>query len=191
MQGERKLVRPETLDEILMARYAAGDEAAFDELFRRYEPRVYAFFAKRTGSPERAEELYQELFLRVHRARDSYDDGRPFAPWLFQIAHRLLIDDLRRAHRSHELPIDDREVRSECVGNEVQLGDRELLGRALAALSHEERYVLVSAKVDGVGYPELAASLGRSVEAVRKLASRATQRLRAAALLDILPSQSR
>ena len=57
-------------DENLMARDAAGDAEAFDELFRRYEPRAYVFFLKRTGSPQRAEDLYQELFLRIHRARD-------------------------------------------------------------------------------------------------------------------------
>jgi len=73
-------------DETLMARYADGDARAFGELFRRYEPRAYASFLKRTASPERAQDLYQELFLRIHRARDRYDAERPFAPWLFQIA---------------------------------------------------------------------------------------------------------
>jgi RNA polymerase sigma-70 factor (ECF subfamily) len=166
-----------------MARYAAGDGDAFDELFRRYEPRVFSFFLKRTGSAYRAQDLYQELFLRIHRSRDRYDERRPFAPWLFQIAHRLLIDDLRRAHRSHEVPIGEREVAAEAADAERSCGEREILGQALAALSREERCVLVS-KAEGVSYPELAATLGKSVEAIRKLASRATQRLRSATLLD-------
>jgi RNA polymerase sigma-70 factor (ECF subfamily) len=174
-----------------MARYADGDACAFDELFRRYEVRTYAFFLRRTGSPERAQDLYQELFLRIHRARDRYDAGRPFAPWLFQIAHRLLVDDQRRAHRSYEVPIGDREPPAESSGTEDQVGDRELLGQTLAVLSREERYVLVSSKLEGVGYPELAAQLGKSVEAVRKLASRALQRLRAPLLPAPLPSASR
>jgi RNA polymerase sigma-70 factor (ECF subfamily) len=175
-----------------MARYADGDACAFDELFRRYEPRAYAFFLKRTASPERAQDLYQELFLRIHRARDRYDAERPFAPWLFQIAHRLWVDDQRRAYRSYEVPIGEREPLAERSGSEQQVGDREVLGQTLAALSREERYVLVSSKLEGVGYPELAAQLGKSVEAVRKLASRALQRLRAAPLLPApLPSESR
>jgi RNA polymerase sigma-70 factor (ECF subfamily) len=174
-----------------MAHYADGDAHAFDELFRRYEPRAYAFFLRRTGSPERAQDLYQELFLRIHRARDRYDAERRFAPWLFQIAHRLLVDDQRRAHRSHEVSIGDREPPAELSCSEDQVGDRELLGQALAALSRDERYVLVSSKLEGVGYPELAAQLGKSVEAVRKLASRAVQRLRSAPLLAPLPSESR
>src|SRR3990172_4750407 len=149
-------------DETLMARYADGDSEAFDALFHRYEPRVYAYFLKRTESPQRAQDLYQELFLRIHRARDRYDAGHPFAPWLFQIAHRLLVDDQRRAYRGREVPIGDREPCPHWTGSEEQLGDREVLAQALAALSREERYVLVSSKLAGVGYPELAAQLGKS-----------------------------
>ena len=167
-------------DELLMARYADGDTRAFEELFRRFEPRAYAYFVKRTGSPERAEDLYQALFLRIHRARDTYDPARPFAPWFFQIARRLLVDDIRRAFRAREVPIHDRDPQANALGSEDRLAQRECLDRLLRELSPEERYVLVAAKVEGMGYPELAEDLGRSAVAVRKLASRAMQRLRAA-----------
>ncbi len=171
-----------TTDEMLMARYAAGDFGAFEALFRRYEPRAYAFFVKRTSSPQRAEDLYQELFLRIHRARDRYDPARPFTPWFFQIANRLLVDDHRRAFRSHEVPIDDWDPRAEQPGCEEQLADREQVDQLLATLSPEERYVVLSAKAEGIGYPELADDLGKSVAAVKKLASRAIQRLRSTAV---------
>ena len=65
-----------------MERYVDGDSTAFDELFRRYEPRAFSYFLRRTGSPDRAQDLYQDLFLRIHRARDTYDSRRSFAPWL-------------------------------------------------------------------------------------------------------------
>jgi RNA polymerase sigma-70 factor (ECF subfamily) len=164
-----------------MARYAAGEADAFEELFRRWERRAYGFFLARTGSPERAEDLYQELFLRIHRARDVYDPARPFPPWLFQIAHRLLVDDRRRAFRSHEVAVEDRETRGEGPGSDDRVADREQAARLLAQFSPEERYVVLAAKVEGVGYAELAAELGKSVAAVKKLASRALLRLRAAA----------
>lgn len=167
-------------DETLMQRYADGDEDAFDELFRRYEPRAFAYFVRRTGSVERARDLYQDLFLRLHRARDTYDPTRPFAPWFFQIAHRLLVDDGRRAYRSHEVALECREASSGEPGSEDALAHREHLAQVLDALSPAERYVLVSSKLDGVGYPELAGELGRSVDAVKKMASRAMQRVRAA-----------
>lgn len=169
-------------DEALMRRYVAGDAEGFDELFRRYEPRAFSFFIRRTHSRERAEDLYQELFLRIHRARDSYDPARAFAPWFFQIAHRLLVDDQRRAYRSHEVPIGDRETRSDRPNARDEVASREQLGQILERLSPTERYVLISAKVEGTGYPELAAHLDKSVDAVKKMASRAMQRLRTASL---------
>ena len=173
---------PEETDEILMARYAAGDAEAFDELFQRYERRAYSFFLRRTHSPQRAEDLYQELFLRIHRARHRYDPARAFTPWFFQIANRLLIDDRRRAFRSHELPIDGHDSCSDRPGSEAQVSDREQVDQLLHMLSPEERYVVLSAKVAGIDYPELAAHLGKSVDAVKKMASRAILRLRSAAL---------
>ncbi len=175
--AKRPLLEPS--DETLMARYADGDAVAFDTLFRRHESRVHAFFVRHTGSRDRAQDLYQELFLRIHRARNRYDPERPFAPWLFQIAHRLVVDDRRRAYRAHEVPLGPLEPRAETASSEDRLGDCEALARSLASLSGEEQQILLSSKLGGVGYPELALRLGRSAEAVRKIASRAMQRLRA------------
>ncbi|RIL07210.1 MAG: hypothetical protein DCC71_03685 [Proteobacteria bacterium] len=167
-------------DETLMVRYADGDTEAFGELFRRHEARAYAFFLKRSGSTHRAEDLYQELFLRVHRARDTYDSTRPFLPWLFQIAHRLWIDDIRRAFRGREVALEAREIESGSPNIERVLADREDLGEALNALTAEERYVVISFKLHGRDYCELAARLGKSIDATRKIASRAMRRVGAA-----------
>lgn len=173
----------EVRDERLMARYADGDSKAFEELFRRYESRAYAFFVKRTGSRERAEDLYQELFLRIHRARDAYDATRPFSPWFYQIAHRLLVDDIRRAFRNREVPLDARDLRSGSSDVERELADRDELCHLLAGLSPGERYVLVSAKVGGAEYSEVAERVGKSTDAVKKVASRAMQRIRSSQAL--------
>lgn len=167
-------------DETLMELYAAGNGEAFDELFRRFEAPAYAFFLRRTASPECARDLYQELFLRIHRARDSYDPGRPFTPWFFQIARNLLIDDRRRAYRSLEVGLGDRDLTSDQTPSDEQVAARRDFGDALAALSAAERYILVSSSIHGVGYSQLAAELGKSIDAVKKAASRALQRIRAA-----------
>jgi RNA polymerase sigma-70 factor (ECF subfamily) len=179
-RAERRASEREVADEILMARYAAGDSEAFDELFLRYEPRAYVFFLKRTGSPGRAEDLYQELFLRIHRARGRYDPTRPFTPWFFQIANRLLIDDHRRAFRDREVSVEDRDLRVEGPGAEQQVAAKQEIQQLLHSLSPEECYLVLSAKAEGVGYPELAEQLGKSVDAVKKMVSRAVLRLRAA-----------
>lgn len=171
----------EVSDERLMQRYVDGDQAVFNELFGRYERRAYAFFFRRTRSDDRAKDLYQELFFRVHRGRSSYDANRPFAPWFFQIASRLLVDDLRRAFRSHEVELQtNAAIRVDAVA-ERQAENAERVAHVLAQLSAEEQKVLVSAKVEGVGYAQLARELGKSTDAVKKLASWAMQRLRGAA----------
>jgi RNA polymerase sigma-70 factor (ECF subfamily) len=157
-------------DELLMARYAAGDAEAFECLFARYEPRVLAFFLKRTGSREDAEDLYQELFLRIHRARWSYDAARPFSPWLFRIAHRLAVDDARRAFRRREVPLAGPEPRSAGPDGEHSAAIRTELRDAFAELTPEESYVLLSAKGHGLRYDELAVQLGKSVAAIKQMA---------------------
>jgi len=179
----RSEIRPIALrsqtDEVLMTCYSRGDVEAFDELFRRFEPRAFAYFVKRTHSRDRAQDLYQELFLRLHRNRHSFDPDRAFAPWFFQIARRLLIDDVRRAFRERELPLDESRDRLD-ESMAVSRSERDELARLLDLLAPDERYVLVASKGDGVGYAELANQLGRSIEAVRKLSSRAALRLREA-----------
>lgn len=181
MSNRRQRARRDDSDERLMARYASGDAEAFDQLFRRYEPRAYAFFLKRTSSPQRAEDLYQELFLRIHRARNEFDSSRAFTPWFFQIAHRLLIDDQRRAFRAREVAANDFDAASALPTAESVAADREEVELLLDTLSPEERYVVVAAKMGGIGYPELADHLGKSVDAVKKMASRALQRIRSEA----------
>jgi len=175
-----RAVQRDASDETLMERYVNGDAEAFDELFQRYEPRAFSYFIKRTRSPERAQDLYQDLFLRIHRGRDAYDRARPFAPWFFQIAHRLLIDDGRRGYRKQEVSLEEEALPPGITPDVVAA--REELAQLLDTLSADERYVLVAAKGEGVGYAELAARLGKSVDAVKKMASRATLRLRATSL---------
>ncbi len=171
-------------DEELMQGYIYGDVAAFEELFERYEGRIYGFFLCRTGSRERAEDLYQDLFLRIHRARASYDPERRFSPWLFQIARRLLIDDVRRSAARPEIRVADegRRAVEPSLEPEQVASTREQLGGIFAQLSDLERRILVGSKLEGREYAELAGELGKSVAAIRKVASRAMQRLRLAEL---------
>lgn len=175
-------------DETLMERYVEGDATAFDELFRRYERRAFAFFVRRTRSADRAEDLYQELFLRVHRARHAYDPRRPFAPWFFQIAHHLLIDDERRAFRNHEVSLDDSALSAPGDERVDPIADRQWVAQLLGSLSETDRYVLLAAKGDGASHAELATQLGKSVDAVKKMASRALRRLQQAALVEAAES---
>jgi RNA polymerase sigma-70 factor, ECF subfamily len=173
-----------------MARYVDGDAQAFEELFRRYERVVYGFLTTSTPSSDRVEDLYQELFLRVHRARTSYDPSRPFKAWLFQIARRLVIDDAQRAFRGQELQIHGWEPAEQKAGVEERIASRECLREALDMLSDDERYAVVAVRVEGIGYAELAKRLHKSADTVKKTVSRALLRLRNAAPFDGTPDRA-
>jgi RNA polymerase sigma-70 factor (ECF subfamily) len=163
----------------LMDLYARGSEAAFDELFRRYEARAYGYFTRRVRCESRARDLYQELFLRLHRFRSRYDPTRPFEPWFFQVAHSVLVDEWRRQHRRAEVALDDLRLESREAGPEETAAAREAAARALDALPAEHARILVDAKVRGMEHGEIAESISKSVDAVKQTASRSLRRLRA------------
>jgi len=169
-------------DERLMEKYANGDPASFQILFDRYEARAHAYFQRRTGSVDRANDLFQELFLRVHRSRDRFDPKRSFAAWFFQIAHRLVLDDLRRVRRRRESPAHGRDECEWANRREEMEIDRIDAESLLAALTREERLVVMASQLEGVRYAELARQLDRSTAAVRQMASRAIRRLRGGAV---------
>ena len=82
-------------DEALMRRVQSGETPAFTELFTRYRSRLYGFLVRRVGDSA-ADDLFQETWLRVVRARERFDPGRRFSTWLFQIANNLCRDSGRR-----------------------------------------------------------------------------------------------
>lgn len=83
-------------DSQLMRAYAKGDSAAFEVLYRKHKDALYRFFLRQCGNQSRAEELYQDVWLRVINARDSYEHKAKFTTWLYRIAHNILIDHFRK-----------------------------------------------------------------------------------------------
>jgi RNA polymerase sigma factor (sigma-70 family) len=178
-----------TSDEILMAAYLAGNADAFRALFERHSGSVYGFLVRRLGDGALAEDLFQEAFLRVHRARASYDPARPFRAWLFAIVHNLLNDALRERARSPvAAPRDGGTARNPAPDVAAADGPEQLaaarestdaLSRALRALPPDEATVLILARIEGLSYEEIAAILGRTPAAAKQLAYRALRRVRA------------
>jgi RNA polymerase sigma-70 factor (ECF subfamily) len=164
----------------LMGLYAHGSHRAFEELFRRYEGRAHGYFLRRVRCEARARDLYQDLFLRLHRFRHGYDPSRPFEPWFFHIAHGVLVDDWRRRHRQAEVGLEVAGLVSPAPDPEQRAAARSESERQLERLSEEEIRILVDAKVFGLEYSEIAAALSKSVAAVKQIASRSLRRLRMA-----------
>jgi RNA polymerase sigma-70 factor (ECF subfamily) len=169
----------EVPDRELMDRYAHGDTRAFEELFQRYEGRAYGYFLRRSRSSDRARDLYQELFLRLHRFRERFDPRQEFAPWFFQIARRVWLDELRRVHRESLSDQPASEFADEPVA-ERWLSAREEVGELLATLPAAHAQVAVATKLGGAGYAELSRQLGKSEAALKQVGARALRKLRAA-----------
>src|SRR5262245_36741090 len=92
---------PQT-DEATMAAYVAGDQAAFNALFRNYAPVLKRFFVRQGKRQADAQDLVQQTFLHVHRARYEYRTGDALRPWLFTIARNVGHDHGRRQQRRPE-----------------------------------------------------------------------------------------
>jgi RNA polymerase sigma-70 factor (ECF subfamily) len=172
--------------ERLMDEFLDGDPRAFDEIFRRVAPRVVGLLRAMSGDPRLAEDLAQTTFLKVHRARDSYQRGAPLEPWVFAIARRTFIDHRRRQQRSPvrlsedgALPEQMPEPPEGPQGFE-RLNDEQAaaLRARLQSLPEAQREAIVLLKVQGLSTAEAAAVTGSTVGAIKLRAHRAYESLR-------------
>ena len=92
-------------DAKLLARYAAGEEAAFREIVSRYKNGLYMFLRQFLNQRDLIEDVFQETFLQLFTSRDSFDSARPLRPWLFTIAANKAKDALRKRQRKAAIPI--------------------------------------------------------------------------------------
>ena len=135
----------ESTDEMLMERYLVGELAAFDELFRRYSPRLYGFFARSFGNQAVAEDLLQVTVLKWHKARRTYRMGMPLKPWLFTIAARVRLDEWRRRAKK-PLTEDDLDLQVPPIPSDLlsEHAEAARVQKALAQLPESHRTVAES-----------------------------------------------
>jgi RNA polymerase sigma-70 factor (ECF subfamily) len=167
-----------------MLAFRAGDASAFDALFRRWSAPLLRYLERMLRDAGAAEELVQEVFLRVHRARDRYRPQARFSTWLYRIATNLARNELRRPrrrepHRSADEPdapslVADSPV-PEAVFDARRMGAR--VERELAALPEKQRAALCLTAVEGLSYAEVAEALEVSEQAVKALVHRARSAL--------------
>lgn len=170
-------------DDELMARVAAGDEAAFAELYERHRRPVFAFLLHLTGGGRAtAEDLLQEAFLRAWRGRAEYRPAGEFRAWLFTIARRLAVDWFRRQGLAWESSAAAADTPAPAEAPDRRAEARDELGRLLRALerlSPAQREVVLLARLAGVRAEEIARITGSTRGAVRVQLHRALRRLHA------------
>ncbi len=175
----------------LMARYCEGDAAAFRELHARVAPRLVAYLGRMCGERALAGDLAQQTFLKVHRSRAAYVRGADPVPWMFAIAHRTFLDEMRRKTRSRVqvarqeggVPEQAAVITGEPAESAPAGADPQLVRAALAALDQlppAQREALILTKLSGKSIAEAAAITGASPGAVKLRAHRGDLALRKA-----------
>ena len=146
----------------LMLAFQRGDERALEALFDRWATRLLRFLARMVRDEAVAEELVQETFLRVHRARERYSPDAKFSTWLFAVAANVYRSQMRRI-RPPEVPLEeDREIRAPGnPGAELEAEDlAEVVRRAVAALPPKYRDALILFYFQNMDVRETARTLG-------------------------------
>ena len=186
----------------ILTRARRGDVAAFEELVRLYEKRVYAVALRSSGNPEDAADIVQEVFLRAWRSIESFRGDSGFSTWLFRITMNLCVDHARHRHaqpQTQPIVTDDeteRPLPDPAPTPEEHLDNRELgreLAAALAEVSEEHRRIVLLRDVSGMCYTEIAEVLEISEGTVKSRLSRARIALRKVLLrrgnlLPVVPS---
>jgi RNA polymerase sigma-70 factor (ECF subfamily) len=172
----------ESSDVRLMLRFRDGDEEAFRQLFHKFSNRIVNYAFRFLGSRARAEEISQEVFLSVFKARKRYRPESEFSTWLFRITHNACLNEMRRNGYKAEVPMEDgRWVDPGVPGAESSFVGKEIRKRTwevLQSLPENQRSAVILTRMEGLSYGEVAGVLECSLPAVKSLVFRATQALR-------------
>ncbi|MGE3957162.1 MAG: RNA polymerase sigma factor [Vicinamibacterales bacterium] len=169
-------------DELLMRAVQGGELDALGELFERHHRPVFRFLSRTTGDQAVAEDLVQEVFVRILKYRHTYDPESRFETWLFRIARNARTDHFRKRPPT-PAPVDEALDLVAGDPGPAQQFEREVdavqLERALRQLPDEPRDLLVLARYHGLPYDRIAEMLGIEVGAVKVRVHRAMKQLRA------------
>ena len=178
----------------LMLRVRGDDAEAFEELMLRYQNRVVSLLAHITGRRDMAEDLAQDVFLRIYRARKRYVPGSKFSTWLFTITHNVASNAQRTLSRRREVnlaakgttetgafSLDSAAVAASGLMPTRQLDKlelRDVVNMAVAALNERQREAVLLNKFEHLSYEEIAEVMQLTPSAVKSLLTRARTNLR-------------
>ena len=178
----------------LMLEVRNDNAIAFEELVARYQGRLLTVLRHLVGNREQAEDLTQEVFLRVYRARKTYEPGAKFATWLFAIANHAASNSLRDKSRRHEVtlqahdsgPLGARPLDKMLQASSGQMPTRQLdraemrdiVRLSVETLGERQRMAVLLSKFEGMSYAEIAEVMEISTQALKSLLSRARENLR-------------
>jgi RNA polymerase sigma-70 factor, ECF subfamily len=176
----------------IMLRAKAGDQSAFDYLVQKYRRPIVSFMYRMARNPAAAEDLAQEVFLRVYRSRQSYEASAKFTTWLYRIATNLAVNHARDTrHERPEVTVSLDEADEES-GTTLELPDGALtaeqsmvrrermmaIRRKVEALPEQQKLAVIMHKYQQMDYKQIAKVLEKSESATKSLLFRAYETLR-------------
>ena len=173
----------------LMLAFQQGADPAFERIIGLYSERAYALFVRFTGRHEGCEDLVQELFLRMWRARDRYQPTARFSTWMYRIAFNLAANEGERRKTRSSLSL-ERDALENGGGDWEDDGAPQpsdaaqtqdvvqQVREAIAALPETQRMALILARYEELSHHEIGEALGLSAKAVKSLIHRARESLR-------------
>lgn len=172
-------------DENLMKNYAAGDQHAFEELYTRHKGAVFRYFLRQCSDQGTAEELYQDVWVKLINAKANYKPEAKFTTWLFTLAHNHLVDWYRKQGRKLDKVSANDEIPEVTAHENWQPEndfERKRLGKALTEavmkLPNEQSEVFLMHQEGGLTVKEIAEILNISHEAAKSRYRYATKKLR-------------
>jgi RNA polymerase sigma factor (sigma-70 family) len=177
-------------DEALMLAYRGGEGAAFEALYARWRGPLYRYFLRQCGHSGEADELYQDVFMRVIGAAAGYEPTAKFTTWLFRIAHNRLVDHWRKSGREPVDPLPSDEDGGDCAFDPPapegaapeRREEQRQLGAALIVALNElpevQREAFLLAEEGGLTLEEIAAVSGVGRETIKSRLRYATAKLR-------------
>lgn len=180
---------PEDAEDIrLMGLASAGDMAAFEQLVERHQRLVIGTVGRMLGTNSDAEDIAQQVFVRVWKNVKRYEPRAKFTTWLLKITRNLVFNELRRRSRHPAVPLqsetdeEERPLKDErAVAPDASLLEHELqeaVDAAIAQLPETQRMAVILRRYEELSYEEIADALDQSVSAVKSLLFRARTELR-------------
>ena len=177
-------------DEQLIRSYIEGDAEAFDELYSRYKNAIYHYFFRQVHITGAADELHQDVWLRIIKSSSGFNQQSSFKTWLYKIAHNQLIDYYRRSSKQPLHLVSDNTNDDDFVNNhsvspssepdkmlqEQQAG--QALLNALKSLPEEQKEVFLLHEKSGLSLQEIASITGNSFESTKSRLRYAVKKLR-------------
>lgn len=176
-RGDATLAYAGKSDEELMLLYQQGEVGAFEELYERHSPKLYAFLKIRVQGPGEAEDLLQQVCLKVHKYRYHFNVSLPFLPWLFSITRRTLIDHVRK---HQPVSMENSKLEALADKNLIRGPEEEKANwkELIELLPVEQRKLIEMRFAEGMSFEEIAGQVAITKTTARKRVSRSLRRMR-------------